>query len=101
VKNAASPGRSEFQRDIYAILLLMRRIDKKTPEDSSVYRLLEYYLKTYSYLHVAVGLRDYMNAIRNGCDVVTMISCWLRYAPAIPHNAKKDYDKIAPALLSA
>ncbi|MCM8760822.1 MAG: hypothetical protein NC938_04650 [Candidatus Omnitrophica bacterium] len=92
--------REQFQLDTYAMMLLARRIDKDTPQDSPIYRVLSFYLKSHFNLYDGIAAEDYINAIIND-DVLKLIKGILSYRPIEAYDARKEYESISQALISA
>lgn len=91
--------REKFQVDTYAMMLLVRRIDGSITADSSIYRLLSFYLKSHFALTDKIAVDDYITAIVNN-DVVRLIKGYLAYRPAQPYKLP-DYNNVAASLISA
>jgi len=92
-------NRAQFQQDTYAVMLLVRRIDKKITKDSSIYRLLSFYLKSHFALTDKIAVEDYINAILNS-DIAKLIKGYLMYRPIEAYDAP-EYKKVAETLMSA
>jgi len=91
--------REQFQRETYSTMWLARHINDATLKNSAAYRVLTFYLKTHFALD-NIGTEEYVEAILAG-NVAKLIQGYLMYRPAMPYNARKDYENIAPTLLSA
>jgi galactose mutarotase-like enzyme len=94
------PDRIKFQVDTYATMLLVRHITADMPKDSAAYRTLSFFLKTHFGFTAAVTVDEYIEAITKN-EVARLILGYLRYRPIAPYNAKKEYEGIAKALISA
>ena len=81
------------------MMLVARRIDNNITEDSSIYQLLSFYVKSHFKLDESTSVEDYIQAIING-DVATLIKGYLSYKPAEPYDLP-EYYKVAPTQLSA
>ncbi len=92
-------GREKFQADTYAMMLLLRRIDDSMTADSSIYRLLSFYLKSHFALEDKIAIDDYIMAVINN-DIAKLIKGYLSYRPAQPYDVP-DYNKVAASLISA
>ncbi|GEM_PF-2453610 len=91
--------RSKFQQDTYAMMLLARCVDENIPRESSIYRLLAFYIRSHFELD-EVTAEAYIDAIvRN--DIATLIKGLLSYMPITPYDAQEDYDKISQVLTAA
>ncbi len=99
-KHTNDSYRMSFQLDTYVMMLLARRIDKDMPRDSSIYRVLSFYLRSHFNLAGGIAVDDYINAIVNG-DVTKLILGILAYRPVQAYDTKADYDNVATALISA
>ena len=91
--------RRGFHQNTYAAMLLARKIDENTSKDSSVYRLLEFYLKSLFELSDGVKANDYIKAIV-GAKISILLKGILSCRPAEPYRVP-EYDKIAATLISA
>ncbi|MBU0605278.1 MAG: pyruvate, phosphate dikinase [Candidatus Omnitrophica bacterium] len=91
--------REKFQIDTYAMMLLLRRIDSSITADSSIYRLLSFYLKSHFELTGAIAVDDYINAVVTN-DVMKLIRGLLLYRP-IEQYRVPDYNNVAATLVSA
>ncbi len=92
-------NREKFQVDTYAMMLLLRRIDNSITADSSIYRLLSFYLKSHFALTDKIAIDDYIMAIVNN-DIARLIKGYLTYRPAQPYEAP-NYNNVAASLISA
>ena len=81
-------------------MLLVRHIDRNTPKDSSLYRLLDFYLRTHFDLYDNVAVTDYIEAIVNN-DVTRLIKGILTYRPVKAYDIRQEYESIAKTLISA
>ena len=93
------PYRMKFQIDTYATMLLVRHVTKGIEKDSATYRMLSFFLKSHFNLD-NVAIDDYINAIVND-EVLKLIRGLLSYRPILQYDARKDYERIAEALISA
>ena len=91
--------RNSFQLNTYASMLLVRKIDEATPEDSSIYRSLEFYVKSLFSLGEGVKAGDYIRALAAN-EVAVLVRGVLSYLPAKPYRIP-EYDTIAVTLMSA
>jgi hypothetical protein len=91
--------RAKFQVDTYAMMLLMRAIDKNTTQDSPIYRLLSFYLKTHFNFKGNIAIDDYIMAISEN-EIGKLLQAILAYRPAKAYD-KPDYKNIAVTLISA
>lgn len=91
--------REKFQIDTYAMMLLLRRIDNSITADSSLYRLLSFYLKSHFALADKIAIDDYIMAIVTN-DVAKLIKGYLSYRPVRQYETP-DYNKVAVTLISA
>jgi hypothetical protein len=91
--------RASFQINTYAIMLLVRSINDSMKQDSALYRLLEFYIKSHFDLTDKVAVSDYIQAIMKG-DVSRLIKGVLAYKPAQPYQAP-NYNNVAATLMSA
>jgi len=85
----------------------MRYLNEKTMYDkdgriSDAYKLVKFYLRTHFNIK-DITPDEYIWAMisKKPEDVSLLINACLRYKPVEPYDAVKDYEKIAPALLSA
>jgi len=92
-------ARRSFQVNTYAAMLLARKIDDNTPKDSSVYRLLEFYIKSLFSLDNEIGPEEYVSAIIRG-NLQVLLKGLLAYRPAEPYRMPQ-YDTVAASLISA
>lgn len=89
-----------FQENTYAIMLLVRHIDKeKHDKNSSTYRTLSFYLRTHFNLEEEASIENYIDAIMEG-NISTLLKGLLYTSPMIPLEMP-DYNNIAKVLLSA
>ncbi len=86
-----------FQKNTYTVMLLARRIDEINPE-SSIYRILSFFIKTHFDLK-DVEVSDYIKAIIDN-QVAVLINGILAFRPAEAYDIPEYYE-IAPALTSA
>jgi hypothetical protein len=91
--------REKFQVDTYVMMLLLRRMDNTITADSSIYRLLSFYLKTHFALTDKIAIDDYIMAIVNN-DITKLIKGYLSYRPAQPYESP-EYNKVAATLIAA
>jgi len=92
--------RQQFQLYTYAMMLLARRIDDKLIKaNSPVYQMLDYYINAHFHLD-KMGSEEYIQAIIEG-TVNTLIKGFLEYRPMYQRDLREEYNKIAPALISA
>jgi len=92
-------NREKFQIDTYAMMLLLRRVDNSITANSSIYRLLSFYLRSHFALTNEIAVDDYIMAIVNN-DVARLIKGYLAYRPAEAYETP-DYNKVAVTLISA
>jgi hypothetical protein len=92
-------ARQSFQLNTYATMLLARKIDENTTEDSSIYRLLNFYLRSLFSLGDNVKAGDYIKAIVTS-KVTVLLKGILSYRPAEPYRVP-EYDMVAATLISA
>jgi len=92
------PERNRFQQDTYVTMLLARCVNRETGPDSSIYRLLRFYLKTRFHLD-AVSAEEYISALITG-DIALLIKGLLSYRPMDPYDVP-EYEKVAATLISA
>jgi len=100
IKRLDKLKRMDCRFDIYAMMLMARRItEKELQEKNSIYRMLGFFLNT----HNGKGDRDiaqaFMEALVSG-DIAFIIKNNLSYRPA-ERWRKPDYHSIAAALISA
>lgn len=98
-KSDKDANREKFQVDTYATMLLLRRIDNSITADSSIYKLLSFYLKSHFSLTDRIAIDDYIMAIINK-DVTRLIKGCLSYRPAQPYETP-NYNNVAASLISA
>ncbi|MBF0494780.1 MAG: hypothetical protein HQL28_06610 [Candidatus Omnitrophica bacterium] len=98
-KSDKDTDREKFQVDTYAMMLLLRRIDNSLTPDSSIYRLLTFYLKSHFALTDKMAADQYIKAILDN-DVAGLIKGYLAYRPAKPYDVP-NYNTVAAALISA
>jgi hypothetical protein len=91
--------RAKFQVDTYAMMLLMRAIDKNTTQDSPIYRLLSFYLKTHFNFKGNIAIDDYIMAISEN-EIGKLLQAILAYRPAKAYD-KPDYKNVAATLIAA
>ncbi|MGD2279493.1 MAG: hypothetical protein PVH45_05320, partial [Candidatus Omnitrophota bacterium] len=91
-------ARANFQRNTFVTMLLARCINEDTTEDSSIYKLLGFYLKTHFQLE-EISVKDYIQAIITG-NIALLIKGILMYKPVVPFDMP-DYDKVAATLIAA
>ena len=102
-KDASQAERIGFQLNTYSIMLLLRRIDASITPESSLYRLLRFYVNTHFALPESMTAEDYIKALLNN-EVVKLIKACLAYRPIAPYDSKelKDrYDGVAKAMIAA
>jgi HAD superfamily hydrolase (TIGR01509 family) len=100
--DAAKDGgtyRDDFQLNTYCIMLLVRRVDDSMEKDSSIYRTLEFYIRSHFDLTDKVAVTDYINAIVKG-DVARLIKGCLAYKPSTSY-IMPSYNSVSAALISA
>ena len=90
--------REKFQQNTYVMMLLARRIDGSITKESSIYRLLNFYLRSHFSLDNISALA-YIEAIVSG-NIAMLIKGLLSYRPAEPYQVP-DYDTIAATLIAA
>jgi hypothetical protein len=93
------PDRAKFQLDTYVTMLLVRHITKDMAKDSAAYRTLGFYLKSHFNIE-GIAIDDYIEAIVNN-EVVKLIKGYLSYRPIAPYDARKEYEGVSRALISA
>ncbi|MFH1189315.1 MAG: transaldolase family protein [Candidatus Omnitrophota bacterium] len=91
--------REQFQLDTYAMMLLLRWVDNSITPDSSIYRLLSFYLKSHFELTDKIAVDDYITAIVNN-DIPKLIQGYLAYRPIQPYDVS-EYGTVAEALLTS
>lgn len=93
--------REKFQLNTYAMMLLVRRIGKDINKDSSIYQMLDFYIKSHFGWKAdkMVSVKDYIQALITG-NVAILIKGYLSYRPAEPYDVP-DYETIAAKLTSA
>ena len=79
-------------------MLLARRIDKSDGRDSSIYKLLSFYVRSHFTLEDKVAIEDYIDAIMNS-DIARLIKGCLVYRPIEPYKVP-DHDTVAVTLIS-
>ena len=95
-------NKKNLRRNLYAMMLLARKLDKKDiTEESNTYRLFRFFLsacleKVKDKTDVITG---YLNALVKN-DIALIVKTILEYKP-IEIYAVPDYDKVAAALTSA
>jgi mannose-6-phosphate isomerase len=90
--------RERFQRDTYAVMLLARKIDGKTADDSAVYRLFDLYIRSHFELE-DVGVHDYIKAVVNG-DIRMLLKGLFSIRPAKAFRVP-DYHTVSAVMMSA
>ncbi|MFC1480047.1 hypothetical protein ACFL5Y_01210 [Candidatus Omnitrophota bacterium] len=90
--------RKNFQEDTYVMMLLARYISKDTPQDSPIYKLLNFYIASHFQLD-KTSVAEYIAAIVDN-EVSTLVKGLLSYRPAAKYQVP-DYKEIAAALISA
>lgn len=98
-KAQKDPEREKFQLDTYAMMLLVRSIKADIKKDSSIYRVLSFYIKSHFVFDGSIAVDDYINAIVKS-DVAALIKGYLAYKPAEAYRVP-EYNTIAAALISA
>jgi hypothetical protein len=94
---------AQFRNDTYATMLLARQIKADTPRDSSLYRLLEFYVRSHFLFTEPMAASDYIRAIVGSdmTSVAWLLKGILSYRPVWPYDAFREYRYIAEALISA
>jgi len=92
-------NRAVYRRNLYAIMLLTRKIDKTTSKQSNLYRLLQFFISGCLGDDKKDLIANYMNALVNN-DIALLINTILSYKPVEKYDVP-DYDKVAAALISA
>jgi len=90
--------RAQFQIETFCTMWLARHV-KDNRWDSAANRVLSFYLSSHFSLD-GITPSEYIEAIISG-NAAKLIQGYLLYRPVELYNARKDYEKIAPALLSA
>jgi predicted nucleic-acid-binding protein len=90
-----------YRKNIYAMMLLARKLDENTPEDSKLALLLKFFME--AYMGKKGNTPDivdaYMGAlVRN--DIALIVKTVLSYKPIEKYDIP-DYNKIAATLISA
>ncbi|MFH1790736.1 MAG: hypothetical protein ABH885_01985 [Candidatus Omnitrophota bacterium] len=99
-KAAAAADRNKFQMNTYAMMLLARHINGEMDEESPIYKLLSFYVRTHFELAKGVGVRDFVNAVIHS-TVSVLIKGHLSYRPARPFDSREEYDRISRSLVFA
>ncbi len=94
---AGDKDRKAFQLNTYVMMLLARHI-KDANSDSSIYKVLSFYLKSHFELD-NIAVADYIEAIVSG-DIARLIKGYLSYKPAEQYRVP-EYDKVAATLVAA
>ena len=97
-KSERDSFRESFQLNAYTMMLLARRIDKSDGRDSSIYKLLSFYVRSHFTLEDKVAIEDYIDAIMNS-DIARLIKGCLVYRPIEPYKVP-DHDTVAVTLIS-
>ncbi|MBL7155752.1 MAG: hypothetical protein ISS90_01260 [Candidatus Omnitrophica bacterium] len=102
-----SESMQKFLQTAYATMLLARRVDEKSiRENTAVYQLLSFYLRSHFHLS-EVDAEDYIKAMADdnpqtvSAVVATLVKGSLTLRPAARYDAQKEYDRIAEIFLSA
>jgi hypothetical protein len=91
--------RERFQVDTYAMMILLRRVDDSITAESSIYRLLSFYLRTHFNFSDKIAIDDYIQAITKS-DIGKLILGILAYRPAKAYDVP-EYKNVAASLISA
>ncbi|GEM_PF-3841726 len=95
-------NRADYRRNIYSMMLLARKIDKDTPKDSKLYRLLGFFIDSLfgDVENKPALIADYMESLIQNKDIVSLVKIILSYKP-IERYEMPDYDKVSATLISA
>ena len=91
--------RANFQKDTYAVMLLMRALKDGMNKSSPIYRLLSFYLATHFEFTEQMKVGDYIKSITNS-DIMTLLKGILAYRPAKAYQIP-EYKNVAKTLMSA
>jgi hypothetical protein len=93
-------NRDTYRKNLYAIMLIVRAVDKKDAvENSRAWRLLNFFITAFMGKTDAAALKDYLAALAAN-DMAGIIRTALSYKPMEKYDAP-DYGKIAVILFSA
>lgn len=102
-KNLKDSYREKFQKNTYAVMMLVRSITKDITKDSPLYKLLAFYLRTHFGFTLSEGEKltaeDYINAIVTN-NIAIIIRGYLSYRP-IEKYSTPAYEQVAATLLAA
>jgi len=97
-KKAEKEERRNMQQNTYTVMLLTRSIDENTTPESSIYRLLDFYLGSLFHLR-DIEIEDYIKAIITS-DISMLIKGLLSYKPMKQYETP-EYDKVAATMIAA
>jgi hypothetical protein len=92
-------NRANYRRNIYAIMLLARKIDEDIPKDSGLYRLLKFFMNSCLGEGKDDVITSYLEALVSG-DISLIVKTVLSYKPIEKYD-NPSYDRVAAVLVSA